>query len=351
MATDAEQKLLPALRDSYVDLRCSERLARWFHNPDFLSALSLRRFTPQVLASNLHLVLPRHWKGQQFVAANCWDSSALPSLEWFPALWRFVGPDNLHLVTAWPCLLLTNGALASGAALHQTLNLPHPLPDIPLPDQAGESNPFPVFPLPPIDGDEPGMAEMESVVRQLQSHPVLTGLQRLGCPVLHPAVGKIVSRPDAAEFANTVAWVLAAAMGRRREGDGADALGLHAVECRAVFSFFAQAYAAGRLEDQALQTLRRVPVFETLSGQFVTPIGNEGEERFTCSPDLQGAVPDSGLLVRSEPNFLRALGVQELDQTALFEVLVVLLFESLFCSSLVFFVDVFVRAWACCAIS
>jgi len=301
-----------------VDLRCSERLARWFHNPDFLSALSLRRFTPQVLASNLHLVLPRHWKGQQFVAANCWDSSALPSLEWFPALWRFVGPDNLHLVTAWPCLLLTNGALASGAALHQTLNLPHPLPDIPLPDQAGESNPFPVFPLPPIDGDEPGMAEMESVVRQLQSHPVLTGLQRLGCPVLHPAVGKIVSRPDAAEFANTVAWVLAA-MGRRREGDGADALGLHAVECRAVFSFFAQAYAAGRLEDQALQTLRRVPVFETLSGQFVTPIGNEGEERFTCSPDLQGAVPDSGLLVRSEPNFLRALGVQELDQTALFE--------------------------------
>ncbi|KAJ1475493.1 hypothetical protein T484DRAFT_1828082 [Baffinella frigidus] len=163
VASEQEQALMPSMRDSFVDPKCSERLTRFFSSPDFLSAVGLQRFTPAVLALNLASVLPRHWKGKDRVQAfepGGGDTTGLPAPEWFVNLWNFAGPENLHLFTAWPAA-----------------------------------------------GDEEAKTRCATACQHVQTNPVLTALQRLGCAILHPAVANLVPRPQS--FAAAAASSLA----------------------------------------------------------------------------------------------------------------------------------------------
>jgi len=212
VATEEEQRLVPSLRASFVDPRCSDRLRQWFTAPDFLQALSLRRFTPAVLSANLGAVLPCHFKGQPMVPAySSQDASGLPPPRWLHDLWTFVGPDNAHLFNAWPVVPLTTGALASVSALSNVLNLPPAIPAAVGPPGPGPVDPLPLFPF----GDEApegsaGGAGSGEHSEFVQSHPVATGLQRLGCPVVHPSFASFVPRSDPDRFAASALAVLAA---------------------------------------------------------------------------------------------------------------------------------------------
>ena len=78
VARELEHKLLPAFRDNMVHVKCVERLSMYFLNVDFQKAMGLVRFSPPVLAANLHLVLPRHWKGTPLVSGYSRDAA----LDW-----------------------------------------------------------------------------------------------------------------------------------------------------------------------------------------------------------------------------------------------------------------------------
>jgi hypothetical protein len=132
VALPDEHNLLPALGDSMVEGDCVERLSRYFLNPDFLSAMGLRRFSPAVLAAHMHMVLPRHWKGAPTVSGYArGDAAGLPPPSWFRSFWAFVGGDYMHLFSQWPVVPLTTGELAA-QALQAVLILPAPLPALPV---------------------------------------------------------------------------------------------------------------------------------------------------------------------------------------------------------------------------
>jgi hypothetical protein len=141
VALPDEHKLLPAalLRDNTVDPECVSRLSRQLLNPDFLAAMGLKRFSAAVLAANLHLLLPRHWKGSWTVQGYAGDvgQRGLPEPQWLRAFWALIGPDNIHLVNQWPLVPLTTGELVSAASLPRVLLLPLPAPSLPLDSCSG----------------------------------------------------------------------------------------------------------------------------------------------------------------------------------------------------------------------
>ena len=72
-----------------------------------VSALGLRRFTPAVLAANLHLVLPKHWKGVALVQGYAGGGGAgLPPKSWVVDFWRFMTGEHAHLAHSLPLMCL-----------------------------------------------------------------------------------------------------------------------------------------------------------------------------------------------------------------------------------------------------
>ena len=184
-----------------------------------------------------------------------------------------VAGEHAHLAHQWPVIGLASGMLAAGGGggrgAGHVLVLPRELP--PLPDVAGDSAPVPLFDYGEagaweraedagegeVDGavreQEAARAEeVQQLSRQLREHPVLTGLQRLGCPVVHPALSHVLPRPDPADLARHALIALGAAHARAPDaGAGAGAAGegaeaLSARERRAVFRFMACHLLQGR---------------------------------------------------------------------------------------------------------
>lgn len=276
-----------------------------------------------MLASHLPSLLPRHWKGKQRVPAfGGGDAAGLPEPDWFVRLLRFAGPENLHLFAQWPVVPLTSGELCSGAAVPSLLSPPEaPLPFASRP-ALGNTPPVEILPL--------AEAEESNSVREqcaaARTNPVLTALQRLGCPLLHPAVAHLAPRTESFPAA------AAAALGRLEVGaDGlAGRTALSPQEAVSLFELLARGFGERQLDAAALPPLRRLAIFETRSGSFV-PL--QGTERFLCALTAAGDLPSDQLL-RQEADgegaaLLRALGVETLDELALLERFVLPRFASL----------------------
>ena len=56
--------------------------------------------------------------------------------------------------------------------------------------------------------------------RALRQHPVLTGLRRLGCPIVHPDFLKFLPRPEPEAMARNALAALGACVGGREGGCG-----------------------------------------------------------------------------------------------------------------------------------
>ena len=352
VATEGEQRLVPALMQSFVDPICSQRLSQWFTAPDFLQALSLRRFTPAVLAANLATTLPKHWKNQQIVRAysSSESSSGLPHPSWFTDLWEFVGVDNAHLFNAWPIVPLTNGSLASAAAPSGLLNLPTTLPPhlgaMPKDeDDMGGVEPFDIFPFgtrqqqrgggrslasadagqdadadagegaAQCDGEE-AISEREEFLRR---HPVATALQRLGCPIVHPRFSSYLPACGDADDVFSAAFGVLSSVASTTRLAG---VCLHPRESRAMFVFCAREFErSGVMLPQHAATLRMMPIFETRSGSFIALTASE---YYICppgisSPPVGGTTSNNTLLKHQHPAFYASLGVVELDETSFLE--------------------------------
>ena len=91
-----------------------------------------------MLSANLHLVLPRHWKGAAVVPGYMRDGGGLPQPGWFRTFWAFVGADNMHLFSQWPVIPLTTGELVAASALAKVLTLPARLPALPDVEEQGQ---------------------------------------------------------------------------------------------------------------------------------------------------------------------------------------------------------------------
>jgi hypothetical protein len=87
-------------------------------------------------------------------------------------------------------------------------------------------------------------------------------------------------------------------------------------ECRALFKLFAQSHREGALELPLLATLKKLPIFETRAGSFVSLTQGEC---FLCPAAISIDAPSEHLLVHQELALYRVLGVTELDDTAMFE--------------------------------
>jgi hypothetical protein len=104
---------------------------------------------------------------------------------------------------------------------------------------------------------------------------------------------------------------------------------LCARECRALFALFAKSHAnpLQPLDGPALAALKKLPIFETRAGSFVAlaltqqqrEAGAREQECFICPPSVTLEAPSEQLLLYQERELYRALGVTELDDTALFE--------------------------------
>ena len=68
---------------------------------------------------------------------------------------------------------------------------------------------------PRAGGNEGEEAEMRRALRQ---HPVLTGLRRLGCPIVHPDFLKFLPRPEPEAMARNALAALGACVGGREGG-------------------------------------------------------------------------------------------------------------------------------------
>lgn len=93
--------------------------------------MGVERFTPSLLAENLHLVLPRSWKGEKFVCWRGGQSQAnsgnnggndVPRAGWLALFWTEVsllGIHNTPGLEQWPLLPITTGELVSCSMLQQ----------------------------------------------------------------------------------------------------------------------------------------------------------------------------------------------------------------------------------------
>eukprot|EP00960_Hanusia_phi_P055444 762970-Hanusia_phi.AAC.4 len=94
---------------------------------------------------------------------------------------------------------------------------------------------------------------------------------------------------------------------------------LSANQCSAVFGFFANAHRTNAISASELNSLRGLPIFETKQGSCVAI--DEGNF-FLCPTNVPLHVEDQRLLKLQEKRFYEALGVEELDDAALFEMFV-----------------------------
>lgn len=92
----------------------------------------MERFTTSLLAENLHLVLPRSWKGEKFV---CWQGGQsransgnnnggndVPRAGWLALFWTEISLLDIHSTPGleqWPLLPITTGELVSCSMLQQ----------------------------------------------------------------------------------------------------------------------------------------------------------------------------------------------------------------------------------------
>ncbi len=67
------------------------------------------------------------------------------------------------------------------------------------------------------------------------------------------------------------------------------------------------------------QALRRLPIFETKGGAFVSLSDARDGGVFLCPPGFEPEVRAEGLLEHQEPELYAALGVEVVDETAVFE--------------------------------
>jgi hypothetical protein len=223
---------------------------QWFRSPEFLSTLSLTSFSPAVLASQLHTVLPRHWKGQPVVAAYSTGSAGqgLPSVAWLRGVWAFLGDSGVagaggagaQGLGVWPLVPLTTGELAAFSAVHYLVNLPHPLPALPEapPPAATTAAAPPLFDFSAGGGDDDAVIAACSA---LAAWPVLRALARLGVPIVHPAFARHLPRCDGAGgLARAALAALQGPLAARTAAAAAAAGPLDMVEARALFAFIAQ---------------------------------------------------------------------------------------------------------------
>ena len=154
-------------------------------------------------------------------------------------------------------------------------------------------------------------SEMRRAVRY---QPVLTGLRRLGCPIVHPDFLSFLPRAEPESMARNALAALGALQGREQRAVEP----LSQRECKALFTFFASSHrsAGSAIDVPHLAALKRLPIFETRAGTYVTL--TEGEH-FICPAAVSIDAPSEQLLVSQEPVLYRALGVTELDDTAFFE--------------------------------
>ena len=76
-----------------------------------------------------------------------------------------------------------------------------------------------------------------------------------------------------------------------------------------------------------MAALRRLPIFETRAGSFVD-LSRDGDY-FICPPNLNASVDSDSLLKHQNAPFYSSMGVQELDETALFDKFVLPNFASM----------------------
>jgi hypothetical protein len=222
---------------------------QWFRSPEFLSTLSLTSFSPAVLASQLHTVLPRHWKGQPAVAAYSAGAAGqgLPSVAWLRGVWAFLGESGVAAaggagaqgLGVWPLVPLTTGELAAFSAVHYLINLPHPLPELPeplSPDAAAVAPPL--FDFMAGGGDDDSAA---AACAALMTLPALRGLLRLGVAIIHPAFARHLPRCDGAGgLARAALAALQGPLAARTAAAAAAAGPLDMAEARALFALMGQ---------------------------------------------------------------------------------------------------------------
>ncbi|CAN0364519.1 unnamed protein product [Discosporangium mesarthrocarpum] len=133
LASRGQQQLLPQLKNKFVHLKAARRLARFMECNEFLQIMGIRRFSKEILAESLHLVLPRGWRNETFVQ---WDQApgnsrggsggggTPPTPLWLAAFWReisFSDVSGLPALAKWPLLPITTGELVSCSFLPQVL--------------------------------------------------------------------------------------------------------------------------------------------------------------------------------------------------------------------------------------
>ena len=119
---DAEQRaLLPHLEHRFVQTAAARLLLdelKLASLPDALTALGIVRFGPDILAANVHTILPPAWKGLVRVSVDWTQVSAPLSPLWLYRFWRQV-PLGLaeELFAPWPLVPVAGGAELVNCAL------------------------------------------------------------------------------------------------------------------------------------------------------------------------------------------------------------------------------------------
>eukprot|EP00960_Hanusia_phi_P055443 762970-Hanusia_phi.AAC.3 len=168
--------------------------------------MALKRFTPELFIRRLDAVLPASWRRCRRVQAYRAGGAGLPPPEWLFHFWKFVGVRGVYLLDEWPLIPLCDGDLVSSdSVMHvssyrrwpdefltrssQVVNLTEALVSggVELGDEEEETRIFD-FGRERLDltGEGSEVDSIQSTVVALQSSSLLSGLRRLGCPILHP---------------------------------------------------------------------------------------------------------------------------------------------------------------------